>query len=60
VNYTPDHAVRFELDGQPVETLSRAYTLGQVTLYLRNRRFSPEVLGKVKWSKIKLKPSEQS
>jgi hypothetical protein len=60
VNYSSDLAVRFDLDGQPVETLSRAYTPGEVTLYLRNRQFSPEALGNAKWSTIKLKPSEQT
>jgi hypothetical protein len=47
VNYTPDHAVRFDLNGRPVETLTRAYKPGEVTLFLRNRRFSPESLGRV-------------
>jgi hypothetical protein len=37
VNYTPDHAVRFDLDGRPVETLTRAYRPGEVTLYLKGR-----------------------
>lgn len=44
VNYTPDHAVRFDLDGRPVETFSRAYRPGEVTLYLRNRPFPLRVL----------------
>jgi hypothetical protein len=39
VNYTPDHAVRFDLDGLPVETLTHAYRPGVVTLYLGNRPF---------------------
>ena len=39
VNYTPDHAVRFDLDGRPVETFNRAYRPGEVTIYLRNRLF---------------------
>jgi len=25
VNYTPDHAVRFDLNGDPVEAFNRAY-----------------------------------
>jgi hypothetical protein len=39
VNYTPDHAVRFDLDGRPVETLTRAHRPGEVTLYLGGRPF---------------------
>lgn len=60
VNYSPDHAVRFDLDCQPVEILTRAYTPGEVTLYLRNRQFSPEALSNIKWSVVKLEPSEQT
>ena len=32
MNYTPDHAVRFDDEGQPVETLARAYRPGEVTV----------------------------
>src|SRR4029079_5214834 len=39
VNYTPDHAVRFDLDGRPVETLTRAHRPREVTLYLGGRPF---------------------
>lgn len=45
VNYAPDHAVRFDLDGRPVETLTRAHRPGEVTLYLSGRQFSAESLG---------------
>ena len=41
VNYTPDHAVRFDLEGRPVETLARAYRPGEVTLYLGRPRNPP-------------------
>jgi hypothetical protein len=44
VNYTPDHAVRFDLDGRPVETLTRAHRPGEVTLYLSGRPFPLRVL----------------
>jgi hypothetical protein len=44
VNYTPDHAVRFDLDGRPVETLTRAHRPGEVTLYLSRRPFPLRVL----------------
>ena len=47
VNYTPDHAVRFDLEGKPVETLARAYRPGEVTLYLGSRAISPVSLGRI-------------
>ena len=55
VNYTPDYAVRFDLKGRPVETLARAYRPEEVTLYLGNRRFSPESLGTVMGTIVPLK-----
>jgi hypothetical protein len=30
INYTPDHAVRFDLEGNPVKTLDKAYWRGRV------------------------------
>jgi hypothetical protein len=53
VNYTPDHAVRFDVEGRPVETLTRAYRPGEVTLYLSGRPFSPRVLGSVMGTIVK-------
>ena len=32
INHTPDHAVRFDLDGNPVEILEKAYRRGQVNM----------------------------
>jgi hypothetical protein len=40
VNYTPDRAVRFDLDGKPVEVLPRAYSPGDVELQIGRRRIS--------------------
>jgi hypothetical protein len=37
VNYTPDHAIRFDLDGMPREFLSRAYRIGQAHLLVKGR-----------------------
>jgi hypothetical protein len=54
VNYTPDHAVRFDLEGQPVETLTRAHRPGEVTLYLSGRPFPLRVLGSVMGTIVKL------
>jgi len=34
VNYTPDSAVRFDLDGDPVEHFDRAYMPGQVEVFI--------------------------
>ena len=53
VNYTPDHAVRFDLEGRPVETLVYAYRPGEVTLYLSGRPFSMRVLGSVMGTTVK-------
>jgi hypothetical protein len=47
VNYTPDHAVRFDCEGRPLETLMRAYRPGEATVCLRRRPVSAEALGKV-------------
>lgn len=46
VNYTPDHAVRFDCEGRPVETLTRAYRPGEVTVTLARRPVSAEAFGK--------------
>jgi hypothetical protein len=53
VNYTPDHAVRFDVEGRPVETLTRAYRAGEVTLYLGGRPFPLRVLGSVMGTIVK-------
>ena len=47
VNYTPDHAVRFDCEGYPVETLARAYRPGEVGVTLGRRPVSAGALGKV-------------
>ena len=46
VNYTPDHAVRFDCEGRPVEGLTRAYRPGEVTVTLARRPVSAEDFGK--------------
>jgi hypothetical protein len=40
VNYTPDHAVRFDLNGNAVETLERARRIGSVSYSLSGRPLS--------------------
>ena len=35
VNFSPDQAVRFDLEGKPVEVLDRAYRLGEATFHLK-------------------------
>jgi hypothetical protein len=48
VNYTPDHAVRFDVDGNPVESLPQAYVPGTVEVVLgRGRKISAAELGKI-------------
>jgi hypothetical protein len=37
VNYTPDNAVRFDLEGIPVEQLSHAYRPGEVGVFIGKR-----------------------
>jgi hypothetical protein len=32
INYTPDHAVRFDMDREPVEVLAKAYRSGQTSI----------------------------
>jgi hypothetical protein len=39
VNYTPDSAVRFDLDGNPVEHFDRAYIPGQVRCSSESKSF---------------------
>jgi hypothetical protein len=46
VNYSPDHAVRFDREGQSIETLTRAYRPGEVTVSLGRRPVSAEAFGK--------------
>ena len=38
VNYTPDRAVRFDLDGNPVEHFDRAYIPGQVEVFIGKQK----------------------
>ena len=38
VNYTPDSAVRFDLDGHPVEHFDRAYRPGQVEVFIGKQK----------------------
>ena len=40
VNYTPDWAVRFDLDGQAIESFDTAYRLGEATLSIRGHKCS--------------------
>ena len=44
VNYSPDHAVRFDLEGKAVAVLDRAYRLGEATFSIGKRRVSREEL----------------
>ena len=38
VNYTPDSAVSFDLDGNPIEHFDRAYRPGQVEVFIGKQR----------------------
>jgi len=47
VNYTPDQALRCDLDGQPQEVLSKAYRPGEVGLAIGSRPVSPTVIARL-------------
>lgn len=47
INYTPDKAIQFDLNGRPVEIFDAAYRLGQASLSIRGREFSSNELGAV-------------
>lgn len=41
VNYSPDYAVRYDLEGRTLKTLNAAYWPGHATLALKGRELSP-------------------
>jgi len=47
VNYTPDHAVRFDIKGNAVEVLDRAYLPGEVELQIGRRKISCDSFGRI-------------
>jgi hypothetical protein len=47
VNYGPDTAVRFDLDGTPQELLTTAYLPGQLTVSIRGRPVSRDALAAI-------------
>ena len=47
VNYSPDEAVRCDLDGRPLEVLTKAYRPGEVTVHLGGRRVEPRVMARI-------------
>ena len=47
INYTPDWAVRFDLNGEAIESFDAAYRLGEATLSIRGRNFSSAQLRSV-------------
>ena len=40
INYSPDRAVRFDLDGNAIEVLDRAYRLGEASFSISKRPVS--------------------
>ncbi len=44
VNYSPDRAVRFDLDGNALEILQRAYRIGEAYLLHRGRPIPQNIL----------------
>lgn len=47
INYTPDKAVRCDLNGHPIEMFDAAYRLGQASLSIRGRECSSDELAAV-------------
>jgi hypothetical protein len=47
VNFSPDSAVRFDLDGEAVDVLPRAYQIGQLTMSLGGRPIRKEALAAI-------------
>ena len=47
INYTPDRAVRFDLEGNPVECFPCAYFPGDVTLTLGNRKMAADEFARI-------------
>lgn len=47
INYTPDHAVRYDLAGNEIEVLSKAYRPGDVTLFLGGKSVTASVAAAV-------------
>jgi hypothetical protein len=47
VNYTTDCAVRFDLNGDPVQQLDRAYSPGNVAVLMGGREVSVEILARI-------------
>jgi hypothetical protein len=47
VNYTPDQALRCDLDGQPQEVLTKAYRPGEVGLAMGGRPVSPTIIARL-------------
>ena len=43
VNYSPDRAVRFDLDGNPVEVLDQSYRVGRATVTIGGKTVTPEL-----------------
>jgi hypothetical protein len=44
VNYSPDHAIGFDLNGDPTEVLPEAYSPGQLQVLIRGRPVSTDAL----------------
>ena len=47
VNYSPDRAVRFDLAGNPVAMLDRAYEPGPVTLLIGGKQVSADAFAMI-------------
>ncbi len=47
INYTPDSALRCDLDGNPLEVLGKAYRPGEVSLSFGGPRLSPAAVSRV-------------
>jgi hypothetical protein len=47
INYSPEKALRYDLEGQPLEVLPKAYRPGDITLSIGGKSYSPTVVARV-------------
>jgi hypothetical protein len=47
INYSPDQAVRCDIEGEPLEVLPKAYRAGEITLSLGGTPVEPSVMARV-------------
>ena len=59
VNYSPDRAVRFDLEGNAIEVLDRAYRIGEASLSIGKRPVSSKELAAIFGRSARIVPIRQ-